>query len=176
MDNEPSVDAKFFARPVDKVAEDLIGRRLTVSGPAAPISSIIVETEAYGGVEDPASHAAFKPGGRASIMWEAPGTIYVYAAYGVYPCLNIVTGSRGNPEAVLIRGILPVGSTTPVLGPGRAAIALGVSLDDHGHAWDGARFEVGAKKLAMNIERTPRIGISRGTDILWRFVATLEQG
>ncbi|MFW6074431.1 MAG: DNA-3-methyladenine glycosylase [Chloroflexota bacterium] len=171
MDLDKSVGTDFFARPVDVVAEDLIGRKLTVRDASCVRAGTIVETEAYGGPDDPASHAAFKPGGRAAVMWSWPGTIYVYAAYGVYPCLNLVTDAEGVASAVLIRGIHPDGEENPIHGPGKTSRALKVTLDDHGIPWDCARFMVSSARKSLDIERTPRIGISRGVEIPWRFIA-----
>ncbi|MBA2454639.1 MAG: DNA-3-methyladenine glycosylase, partial [Chloroflexia bacterium] len=76
------VECGHFAGAVEEVALDLVGRTLRVVGDEGPLDALIIETEAYGGFTDPASHAAFKPRGGARLMWERPGTIYVYAAYG----------------------------------------------------------------------------------------------
>lgn len=168
------VGEEFFDRPVEEVASDMIGRGLTVHDGEDSRTATLIETEAYGGPDDPASHAAFKPNGRASVMWEAPGTIYVYAAYGVYPCLNIVTGPKGIPSAVLVRGIVLSGAGEPTWGPGRAARALGVSVADNGIAWRSGRFELSVERYELPRCATPRIGISRATEIEWRFVADLS--
>ncbi len=87
----------FFDRPTVIVARELLGQRL---------SGLIVETEAYAGPDDQASHAFRKPGGRAAIMFGPPGFAYVYVIYG-HHCLNIVTEGEGFPAAVLIRGLWP---------------------------------------------------------------------
>lgn len=165
------VDPRFFARHVDDVAEDIVGRRLFVRHADNAVAGIIVEAEAYGGPDDPASHAAFKPNGKAKVMWEAPGTVYVYAAYGVYPCLNFVTGSCGEASAVLIRGIWIDGQAKPVLGPGRTTRVLGVTLDDHATPWDSERFRLSERRLPVSLDITPRIGITRGVDARRRYVA-----
>jgi len=68
----------------------------------------IVETEAYGGPEDLASHARFGSTGRNSVMGGPPGIAYVYLVYGMYDCLNVVTGTAGAPSAVLIRAVEPL--------------------------------------------------------------------
>lgn len=169
------VDAAFFERSVVVVTKDLIGRCLSVSDGGESISGVIVEAEAYDGPDDPASHAAFKPNGRARVMWDEPGTIYIYAAYGVYPCLNIVCGPAGTPSATLIRGMAFGGDLGTILGPGKVARALGVTLDDQGKPWSGERFTVSTERLDLNIETTPRVGINRGTDLLWRFHADPDE-
>jgi DNA-3-methyladenine glycosylase len=132
---------------------------------------MLVETEAYGGRDDPASHAAFRPGGRAAIMLDQPGLVYVYAAYGMHPCLNIVCGPRGVAAAVLVRGILLAGAAKPIFGPGRVTRALGVTLADHGARCCGGRFAVGRERLQLEIIQTARVGITRGVALPWRFVA-----
>ncbi len=76
LDNE--VDESFFVRDVNTVARDLIGRRLRVVCGGQETHAIIVETEAYGDASDPASHAAFRPGGRAAMMAGRAGLVYVY--------------------------------------------------------------------------------------------------
>lgn len=169
------VDASFFDRAVDVVARDLIGRILRVSSAdGARILAMIVETEAYGDASDLASHAAFRPGGRASAMAGPPGGIYVYSAYGMYPCLNFVTGPEGVSSAVLLRGVWRRNDERPVFGPGRTTRALGVTADDHGQQIPGSRFGVSAERTAHEIDAGPRIGITRATETHWRFVARIE--
>lgn len=138
-----------------------------------PLDAIIVETEAYGGHDDPASHAAFRPGGRAALMAAAPGHIYVYAAYGMYPCLNIVAEPEGRAAAVLIRGIWVDGDRKVTLGPGRTTRRLGVVLSDHGRRIGDGRFAIGAERRELRLACTPRIGITRGVETPWRFVADM---
>ena len=136
------------------------------------MSGVIVETEAYGGIDDPASHAAFRPGGRASEMFGPAGQIYVYSAYGVYPCLNVVTGPVGSPAAILIRGVQLADATLPTHGPGRVTRKLGVTLADQGLSVSCERFSISVERLVLPIEQTARIGITRGIDRPWRFVGS----
>jgi DNA-3-methyladenine glycosylase len=160
-----------FAGDVIEHARDLIGRTLVVRSQdgSGDIDVLILETEAYGGASDPASHAAFRPGGRAALMSGAPGHIYIYAAYGMYPCLNIVTGPAGDPSAVLIRaGMLDGGRR--ITGPGRLTRSLGVTLADHGEVLCAGRFDVSRRRVPCLIRETPRIGITRGIDLPWRFL------
>ena len=161
-----------FAGEVTALARDLIGRSLVVNGPVRRIAGVIVETEAYGGTEDPASHAAFRPGGRAATMFGQPGIVYVYSAYGVYPCFNIVTGPDGLPSAVLIRGIWLEGDRLVTSGPGRLTRAMGITGDDHGVSVCGDRFNVTVERVEMDITVTPRIGITRGVELPWRFAGS----
>ena len=169
------VASSFFDREVAEVARDLIGRDLLVGDIAEQAKrATIVETEAYGDASDPASHAAFRPGGNAALMAGPPGSVYVYLAYGMYPCLNFVTGPVGVASAVLIRGVWLVDSDRPTLGPGRSTRALGVDAGDHGELIPGKRFAISKQPSAVfSISTTPRIGITRGVDIPWRFVADL---
>lgn len=171
-----TLECGYFAGNAVDIAFDLIGRSLTVTDAHRVVRATIVETEAYRGTDDPASHAAFRPGGRASLMRGAPGLIYIYAAYGMYPCLNIVTEPEGEPSAVLIRGIHIDGEATPVLGPGRLTRALGITLDDHGLSVCGGRFSVSTVRIPYEIDQTRRIGVTRGQDIPWRFVGASVVG
>ncbi len=168
------VASSFFDRPVQVVARDLIGRTLVVRNPMNSIRAVIVETEAYGGPGDLASHAAFRSGGRAAIMAGSPGLVYVYAAYGMYPCFNIVTGPEGLPSAVLLRGVWACGDDGPTIGPGRTTRRLCIKLADHGERIPGDRFEVIASQHFNSATATRRIGITRATETKWRFVAELE--
>ncbi|MEX2315061.1 MAG: DNA-3-methyladenine glycosylase [Thermomicrobiales bacterium] len=160
----------YFSGEVTAVARDLIGRRLVVSGPEQSIAGVIIETEAYGGANDPASHAAFRPGGRAAAMVGPPGVVYVYAAYGMYPCFNIVTGAEGVPSAVLVRGVWLDGDTTPTSGPGRLTRAMGITGLDHAATVGGERFNVSVTRQALDISVTKRVGITRGVELPWRYV------
>ncbi|CAN5147962.1 DNA-3-methyladenine glycosylase [soil metagenome] len=168
------VECGHFAGAVEEVALDLVGRTLRVVGDEGPLDALIVETEAYGGFTDPASHAAFKPRGGARLMWERPGTIYVYAAYGMYPCLNIVSEQTGEPGAVLVRGVWLHAAEKPTLGPGRVGRLLNVTLADNGQLCCGPRFYVSDDRKTMTVDATPRIGITRSVDTPWRFIAQLD--
>ena len=159
-----------FEGEVDDLALDLIGRQLTIRDHDSILSAVVIETEAYGGPEDPASHAAFRPGGRAAVMADAPGTVYIYAAYGMYPCFNIVCGPEGRPSAILVRGVSMTATRTTVLGPGRVSRALGITLLDHGTTVCSHRFAVSSTRHHLPVVVTGRVGITRGVDIPWRFV------
>jgi DNA-3-methyladenine glycosylase len=173
LNDDGLLGPEHFDGDVVEIARDLIGRRLIVRGGAGIRQGVIIETEAYAGVDDPASHAAFRPGGRAATMFGPPGIVYVYAAYGMYPCLNIVTGPEGTPAAVLLRGVHLDGAPTAVHGPGRLTRAMGVTLDDHGATVGGGRIAVGAGRLELAIAVTPRVGVTRGSETPWRFVSSL---
>ncbi len=164
-----------FRKFAVEVAKDLIGRTITVHhAPESSVQATIIETEAYGGVDDPASHAAFRPGGRASQMFCEAGSIYVYAAYGMYPCLNIVTDDVGLPGAVLIRGARFHDTGIEVSGPGRTAKALGITLANQAETVCGNRIQISRAREKQPVARTGRVGISRGTTIQWRFVVSKD--
>jgi DNA-3-methyladenine glycosylase len=89
----------------------------------------IVETEAYDGPDDRASHARSGPQGRAAIMWGLPGVAYVYLIYGQHTCFNVVTGPDGRPSAVLVRALELEGVGAAVRaasGPGLVCRALDI--------------------------------------------------
>jgi len=91
------------------VAKKLLGKELVRKVNGEIIVSRIVETEAYGGIEDKGSHAyGNKRTKRTEPMFHIGGTIYVYLIYGMYHLLNVVTGPVGDPNAVLIRAVEPV--------------------------------------------------------------------
>ncbi|MEX2465913.1 MAG: DNA-3-methyladenine glycosylase [Gemmatimonadota bacterium] len=140
-----AVRAFCARRPVD-VARALLGCRLVSTIDGATTSGLVVETEAYGGPEDPASHACTVSGvtERNRAMFGPPGTLYVYRSYGVHWCLNVVCASDGEAGAVLVRGIDPVdgldvmrarrhGRLPLGAGPGRLSEALGVTGELYGH-------------------------------------------
>ena len=119
----------FFDRPASRVARDLLGCSI-VSGKAR---ARIVETEAYVGPQDLASHASKGRTRRTEVMFGAPGHAYVYLIYGMYWCLNAVTGRVGHPAAVLIRAAEPgVGCLGRADGPGRLCRALGITGEMNG--------------------------------------------
>ncbi len=174
-----AADQAFFARPVLEVARDLVGARLEVRGPAGTAAVRLVEVEAYGGEDDPASHAGRGPTPRSRIMFGPPGFAYVYLIYGMHHCLNLVTGPEGEAGAVLIRAAEPVAGLPAdprlLAGPGRLCRALGLDLD-----WNGLPVAAdlpGAGDLRVvagprppRIAATPRIGIRQAARRCWRFV------
>lgn len=109
-DREPLARA-FFSRPGPIVARELLGTLLLRSDEAGVTGGVIVETEAYGGSDDAASHARAGSTRRTATMFGPPGHAYVYRIYGLHWCLNVVTEEPGQAGAVLIRALLPtVGS------------------------------------------------------------------
>ena len=180
----PRLSRAFFAGETVAVARALIGARLIIDG--GEIVAQIVETEAYLGDRDEASHAFRGPTPRSQVMFEAPGHLYVYFAYGMHHCANVVTEPAGSAAAVLLRaavvevgeelvrqrrgvnGALPV--THLLRGPGNLCRGLGLNLQDNGLdlCAELPRLQIlGGDKPP--IEVSSRIGISRNTEALLRF-------
>jgi DNA-3-methyladenine glycosylase len=163
----------FFARDTVTVAQDLIGTIL-VSGKC---SGRIIETEAY--TTDAASHAA-KRTNRSALMYETYGHIYVYLTYGMYYCLNF-TCEREGIGAVLIRAIEPLSGIEEMQqrrgtdefkrlasGPGRLAQAFAIDLRFNGQPI-GQELKLRQRLSLPQICASPRIGISKATELPWRF-------
>lgn len=174
----------FCDRPPLELARALLGCRLmsTVGGVRA--AGLIVETEAYGGPEDPASHAGTVGGAtdRNRAMFGPPGRVYVYRSYGIHWCLNVVAGPDGQGGAVLVRGLDPLegeramlerrGSRRPLAaGPGRLAQALGVTDALYGHDLSRAPLVLvpDAPLPESRIGVSGRVGVSRAADWPHRF-------
>lgn len=154
----------FFRRHVTDVAYDLVGKRFVFHR----LSGIITETEAYRGKDDEASHAykGLTPRNRA--MFGPPGHIYVYFIYGMHYCLNIVTEDEGSPSAVLIRGLLL--PQIHLNGPGKISRFLGISNKEYGlNLLTHDRIYLAQGIPCHGVKATPRIGIKKATDKLWRF-------
>jgi DNA-3-methyladenine glycosylase len=182
--------ASWYARPAEHVARDLIGAVLISTIGGVETAGRIVETEAYTGPHDDASHAAERIGrtARNDAMFGVPGTAYVYRIYGIHWCLNVVTDRADVPAAVLIRALHPVlgiehmherrGAAGKTLteralasGPGKLAAALGITGSINAHALDRPplRIVAGAPVSDDRIDRGPRIGITRAADLPLRF-------
>jgi DNA-3-methyladenine glycosylase len=104
------LDRSFYTRQnVVAIARDLIGKVLVTNFNGELTSGIIIETEAYEGVTDRASHAyGGRRTARTEVMYAIGGTAYVYLCYGVHSLFNMVTNEVDIPHAVLIRGIYPL--------------------------------------------------------------------
>lgn len=167
--------------PPDDVAERaraLLGRTLHGHG----VSVLITEVEAYGGVDDPASHA-FTRTPRSEIMYGPPGRLYVYRIHG-HHCANVVTGPTEQAAAVLIRaGRVVAGlelararrAVVPDValarGPGNVTKALGISIADLGTDLlaDGPVTLGPEVETPPGIASGPRVGIRACADVPWRF-------
>lgn len=124
-----------LAGPPAEAARALLGARLVRDLPGGPVEARIVEVEAYGGRDDLASHARIGPTARNAAMFGAPGTAYVYRVYGMYHCLNVVTGAPGQAAAVLVRAAeITAGEEAARTARLRAATAARRRLDATGEA------------------------------------------
>jgi len=179
----PTCTREFFERAVDEVALDLIGASVVVHGVDAVYRARIVETEAYGGVDDPASHAYRGPTPRTAVMFGPAGHLYVYRSYGLHWCMNVVTGPVGTACAVLLRAAELEGdgagrtserSSTLLRGPGNLTRGLGVTgadsgVDCCGDAAHRIHFEPRADGVKVSVGRSRRIGLTKGVDRLSRY-------
>ena len=128
----------WFARPTIQVARDLIGCVLTIdAGTDHPVVARIVETEAYLGLEDPASHAFRGPTPRSAVMFGPPGHLYVYFTYGMHYCVNVVTEPDGVAGAVLLRAAAVEEGLVHVVERRGAAIATAALLRGPGNLCHG---------------------------------------
>lgn len=159
------LNRNFFDRDTIQVAKDLLGKQLFFHDK----SGIITETEAYRGTDDPASHAHHSRTPRNDIMFREPGFAYVYFTYGMHNMLNFVTEENGIAAAVLIRGIQTKDGLFD--GPAKLTKYLGITRDHNKiDIIIDANFGVLNTDIKPKFETTSRIGISKGTDLMWRFV------
>ncbi len=168
------------------MAPDLLNKVL-VNGDRA---GRIVEVEAYRGADDPASHAFRGPTPRTAVMFGPPGHLYVYLSYGMHWCANVVAHRPGVAGAVLLRAVEPLRgieamhaarprarrSVDVANGPAKLCQALGI----HG-GHDGVDLRRAEAAITVvddgtgapaEIETGPRVGISVGVDLPWRFSVT----
>jgi DNA-3-methyladenine glycosylase len=169
-----ALDESYFARDTLTVAADLIGVELLFRGRGG----LIVEAEAY--TDDAASHYVTRHPSAGRLMGSTFGRIYVYRIYGTHCCLNFTTDAHG-PGAVLIRALEPlhglssmrrrrgVGEVTELCsGPAKLVQALGIGLHLTGDPVT-RHFTLRPRRGMIEVATSPRIGISRATDLPWRF-------
>lgn len=179
------VDREFLARDALDVAPDLLGKLLVVDGGAGRRVVRIVETEAYRGSDDPASHSFRGPTPRNAVMFSPPGRLYVYLSYGIHHCANVVCGDRDG-HAVLLRAAAPLDGIDAMRrargraatrdrdlcsGPGKLAQALGLD-----RSFDGVDLLESSTCWLEDddchpseLVQTTRVGISRAADEPWRW-------
>ncbi len=181
---------EFYTRSdVLEVARDLLGKKLVVPNRSGTrVAGIIVETEAYRGPEDRASHAyGGRRTNRTETMYGLGGTAYVYFVYGMYNQFNVVTNVENVPHAVLVRALEPSEGLDIIRrrrpgrseyewtsGPGRLSIALGIDrrLDKADLLGDRVWLEEGISISPRQVARGPRIGIDYADKWIskpWRF-------
>lgn len=175
----------FYARETETVARALIGVVLRSEIGGHVSTGRIVETEAYVGPHDPASHARKRIGRtpRNASMFGPPGRAYIYLSYGVHWCLNVVTDRDGYPGAVLVRAVEPLNGHDIMLerrsgrrrdltrGPGRLTQAFGITDALDGHLLDRPPLflhpPLGGPPPELVVG--PRVGVSEAKDWPLRF-------
>lgn len=160
----------FYSADAVTLAQKLPGMNIVISSPSAGLSRyMITETEAYLGTDDKACHASKGRTMRNEIMYARGGYLYIYFVYGMHWMMNIVTGEKDNPQAVLIRG------AGEYAGPGRVTKGLGIDgtfnaedLTTSGKIW------VEDSGFRPVLEAGPRVGISYAGEpwvsMPWRFM------
>jgi len=174
----------FYRKPVLDLAKALLGKLLIHEVSGEPVGGFIVEVEAYCGEDDPASHAFVGKTARNAVMYGAPGHAYVYFTYGMHYCVNVVTGRKGEPHAILVRALEPSvgiarmrrlrGEGVPdrnlARGPARLCQALALSRPHNGLTLAGPELFVARGRPAPAILGvSARVGIRKGLDRPWRF-------
>jgi DNA-3-methyladenine glycosylase len=153
-----------------EVARALLGKVLVHGGASARI----VETEAYLGLADAASHASRGPTPRTEVIFGPPGHAYVYLIYGIHNCLNIVAEPEGSPGCVLIRALEPLAGLSAeqtTNGPGKLTRAMGITLRHNGVDVTRGPIAVHApgREEVFATGVSPRIGITKNVDWPLRF-------
>ena len=195
MNSQKRLNRDFYNRDSLIVAKELLGKVLVHEIDGQKISTKIVETEAYMGINDKAAHSY---GGRRTqrveVMYGGPGFSYVFFIYGMHYCFNIVTREEGNPQAVLIRAVEPIkgldilaqnrfGKKYSQLtksqiknltnGPGKLCRALLIDKSLNGEDLCGSKLYVEEGEDDKNsIVSAKRVGIDyaeEAIDYLWRF-------
>lgn len=180
----------YLNQDVIFLAKDLLGKVLFTQIEGELTAGVIVETEAYFGVQDKASHAyGGRRTNRTETLYNQGGISYVYLCYGIHHLFNIVSSVKGEPHAVLIRAIEPLAgkeimearrnmsTTKPAIssGPGSAAKALGIDRSFNEKDLTGEEIWVedhGIRYTADEIAATPRVGVAYAQEdalLPWRF-------
>jgi DNA-3-methyladenine glycosylase len=173
------LDHSFYDRKnVVQIARDLLGKILVTQFDGIRTSGRIVETEAYNGVVDRASHAfGGRRTNRSEHIYGGPGTVYVYIIYGLHHLFNVVTNKKNIPHAILIRALEPIegiqfmlkrvrkplADSTLTKGPGNLARAMGISkMHTGGNLFSKEIFieDDGLRYKKNQIKITHRIGVS----------------
>ncbi len=176
----------WLIRPTAEVARLLLGCLVVTELPAGRCVGRIVETEAYLGPADPASHAFKRMTGRVTVMAGEAGIAYIYRSYGLHAMLNVVAKPVGETGAVLVRALEPIAGLDLMQarrgreeiralcsGPGKLCQSMGITLDDHGlDLLTDGRVCLGAGPPVAAVSHGPRIGITRAVDWPLRFWET----
>lgn len=155
----------FYDRPAPRVAKELLGKVLVLDEGGVRRSGRIVETEAYLGEHDLASHSSKGRTLRTEVMFGPPGRSYVYLIYGMYHCMNVVVMPDGIAAAVLLRALEPLEGFAPHVrtdGPGKLCRAMGICMRHKNlDLVDGETLfiEDGPRVPPRLVARGPRIGV-----------------
>lgn len=176
---------EFYYKPCLKTAKELIGKIIVRKKGKRLYSAVIVETEAYLGNADAASHSFNGKTKRNEVMFGESGNAYVYFTYGNHYCLNAVAGKSNSAHAVLIRAAEPLEGIkfmqrnrgtddiyNLLSGPGKLCEAMEINLAQNGISLAGDELFI-AESFSKNIRKiksTKRIGISKNPDVLYRFI------
>ncbi len=157
------LDRSFYDRDTVEVARELLGMYLVYIRKGIQQVGKIVETEAYLGPHDLASHSSRGRTNRTEVMFGPPGHAYVYLIYGVHHCMNVVTEREGHASAVLIRALEPIeGIDGKTHGPGLLCQAMRIDRSVNG--WDLCKKPIfitpPPKEMGIKIEKRPRIGVN----------------
>ncbi len=183
----PPLTSGFFDRVADAVARELLGAVIRHESPDGVTSGRIIETEAYLGPHDPASHSVAGRTARTWHMFGPPGTAYVYLSYGLHWCVNAVTREDGYGAAVLIRAVTPLEGVDLMRtrrpkarrdrdlanGPGKVCAAMAITREHDGAALTGgSRLTLHAGDAVPDslVVVGPRVGITKAVDWPLRFV------
>ncbi len=158
----------YYFQPTLKVSKDLIGKFLVHKTLKKTYSAEIVETEAYFGFNDKASHASRGKTKRNSVMFGPGGFTYIYLIYGMYYCLNLVTEREGFPAAVLIRGL----NYPKADGPGKLCREFRINKNHNGLNLEGNILWAEDRGLKPKVVLGKRIGVDYAKECAnwpWRF-------
>ncbi len=177
----------FYLQPTLRIARELLGKYLIRQDGNQRLVGRIVETEAYLGEKDPASHAYRGMTKRNEVMFREGGCLYVYFTYGMHFCANVVTEREGKSRAVLLRAIEPIAGTEVMSkrrglagrsvvdltnGPAKLCQAYGIERRQNGVDLLGSEIWIAESRTgAPQIRRgvSSRIGVTDGRKHKWRF-------
>ncbi len=173
----------FYQQPTLDVAKQLLGAELRHQTPEGPISGRIVETEAYMGSLDLASHSHRGQTQRNAVMFGQAGRAYVYFTYGMHYCFNVVCADEGIAEAVLIRALEPLegiplmernrkttGLRNLCSGPAKLVQALGITKAMNGQDITSGSLTIhAASDRSFEVTTSSRVGIKQGIEHQWRY-------
>jgi len=177
----------FYLQPTLRIARELLGKYLIHQDRNQKLVGRIVETEAYLGEKDPASHAYRGITKRNEVMFREGGCLYVYFTYGMHFCANVVTEEEGKARAVLLRAVQPIegialmkrrrgirANTIQELanGPANLCVSLGIARRHNGVDLCGGEMWIASEEksnLPIHTSVSTRVGIKNGRRHKWRF-------